>query len=126
VEDLDLKLSVSTPCKCMKVSARVYPFASVFGTDPEVLKQASPITHVRPGLPPFLLLSAGFDYCPLRQMTKDFAAALEENNCDVEVQVVPWRTHETLVFDILHQTAEPKMIEAVVNFIDRCRAGPRR
>jgi arylformamidase len=119
VEDFDFKLGFSAPCKCLTFRAQVRPFASVFGSDPKVIEQASPMAHVRPGLPPFLLLSAGFDYCPLRRATKDFAAALKKNDCAVEVRVIPWSTHETLVFDILHQRAEPKMIDAVVTFIER-------
>lgn len=126
LEDLDLNLPFTSLCKCMKLNPLVHPFASVFGTDPEVIKQASPINHVRPGLPPFLLLSAWFDYTPLREMTKDFAAALAKNYCEVAVQVIPWRTHETLIFDIVHQTAEPRTIEAVVQFILRCRSRPHR
>src|SRR5262249_17908542 len=31
-------------------------FGPAFGDDPDVRKSASPITHVRPGLPPFLIL----------------------------------------------------------------------
>jgi acetyl esterase/lipase len=122
VEDLELKLSATAPGEWLSVNTKVSPFAMVFGTDPEVLKQASPIAHVAPGLPPFLLMNAGLDYLPLRKMTKAFAAALEDNCCDVEVKVIPWRTHETVVFDILHQTAEPAFVEAVVDFVERCRA----
>ncbi len=120
VEDLELKLSASTPGQWLSYDARLSPFAMVFGTDPEVLKQASPIRHVEPGLPPFLLMNAGMDYVRLPQMARDFAAALEENCCDVETKVVPWRTHETVVFDVLHRTAEPQFVEAVVGFVDRC------
>jgi len=117
VDDLDLKLSLGAPQKWAEMNARVSPFAPVFGTDPEVLKQASPITHVRPGLPPFLLLNGGMDYVPLLQMTKEFSATLKKNDCEVQVKKVPWRTHETLVFDIIRQTAEPEFIEAVTVFI---------
>jgi acetyl esterase/lipase len=126
VEDLEFKMSASTPGEGLSFDSKVSPFALVFGTDPEVLKQASPIRHVEPGLPPFLLMNAGFDYVRLPQMAKDFATALEENCCAVEVKVVPWRTHETVVFDILHRTAEPAFVEAVVNFVDHCRPGPGR
>jgi acetyl esterase/lipase len=119
VEDLEFKMSASSPGEWLSYDAKVSPFAMVFGTDPEVLKQASPVTHVEPGLPPFLLMNAGFDYPRLPQMTRAFASALEENCCDVEVKVVPWRTHETVVFDIMHRTAEPAFVEAVVGFVDR-------
>jgi acetyl esterase/lipase len=126
IEDLELKVSAAVPGDWLRFSSKFSPFAAVFGSDPEVLKQASPIRHVRPGLPPFLLLNGGLDYWPLRQMTKDFAAALEDNGCEVQVKEVPWRTHETLVFDILHQTAEPITVEAIVDFIQRRRPGPDR
>jgi acetyl esterase/lipase len=36
-------------------------FAQVFGTDKELRKKASPITHARKGLPPFLILYADKD-----------------------------------------------------------------
>jgi acetyl esterase/lipase len=121
LEDLELKMSAGAAGDWLHVSTRLSPFAVVFGSDPETFKQASPITHVGPDLPPFLLMNAGLDYWPLRKMTRDFAAALQENCCEVWVKEVPWRTHETLVFDILHQTAEPIMVEAVVDFIDRHR-----
>jgi acetyl esterase/lipase len=117
--DFDLDLSVASPRKCVRVSGRISPLAPVFGTDPRVIERASPIAHVRPGLPPFLLVSAGLDYGPLRRMTADFADALEDNGCDVQVKHIPWRTHETMVFDIPHLTAEPQMVEAVTGFINR-------
>ncbi len=126
IEDLELELSASAPGEWMSVRTKVRPFAAVFGTDPKVLRQASPIAHVGPGLPPFLLLNAGFDYWPLRKMTKSFAAALKENRCQVEMQEVPWRTHETIVFDILHRTAEPATVEAVWRFVERTNHQPRR
>jgi acetyl esterase/lipase len=123
LEDLDLKQLLGAPCcKCMDFRDQVNPITMVFGSDPALLTQASPMTHVHPGLPPFLLLSAGLDYPPLRKMTKEFAAALKDNGCEVETKVIPWRTHETLVFDIPHLTAEPKMVEAIVNFIGRCQS----
>ncbi len=116
VEDLELKLSLGTPKQWAEMNARVSPFATVFGTDPEVLKQASPINHVRPGLPPFLLLNGGLDFPQLLQMTKDFSAALKKNDCEVQVKKLAWRTHETVVFDIARQTAEPEFVEAVTAF----------
>jgi acetyl esterase/lipase len=120
VEDLnvELKLSITGP-GTTKCSAKCHPLATVFGTDQEAMKQASPIAHVRSGLPPFLLMNAGLDYCPLRTMSRDFAAALKDKECEAETKELAWRTHETLVFDILHQRAEPKMVDAVVEFIER-------
>lgn len=53
--------------------------ASVFGTDPELRRQASPIEHVRPGLPPFLLVYGDDDFpgCD-REPAEAFCQALKE------------------------------------------------
>ena len=40
---------------------RVNVFGPVFGDDPKERLAASPVAHVRPGLPPFLLMSAERD-----------------------------------------------------------------
>jgi acetyl esterase/lipase len=119
VEDLDFRQLLPAAGKGVDLRGEVNPITTVFGDDPDVLKKASPINHVRKGLPPVLLLSAGWDYAPLRGMTKDFAAALEDKECDVTTKTINCRTHETMVFDIAHLTAEPKMIDAMVDFVQR-------
>jgi len=128
LEDLkvDLKLSITGAGENFKYATEVNLFAAVFGTDPEVLKQASPLTHVRPGLPPFLLMNGGLDYGSLRKMTKEFTAALKDAGNEVQTKELSRRTHETLVFDILNQTAEPKMVEAIVDFINKGKREPAR
>jgi acetyl esterase/lipase len=119
VDDLDLELSAADSCGCLSVNVRARPLAVVFGDDPKVAKQASPLTHVRPGLPPFLVLSAGLDYPPLRRMAKEFTAALKKAGCEVVARVVPWRTHETLLFDIPRRSADRATTEAILEFIDQ-------
>jgi acetyl esterase/lipase len=119
VDDLELKLSFADPLGYLKGDLDVRPFAVAFGSDPKVARQASPLTHVRRGLPPFLVLSAGFDYPPLKPMAREFAAALKKNGCDVRKQEVPWRTHETLLFDIPHFSVDPAAADAILDFIDR-------
>jgi acetyl esterase/lipase len=122
LDGFHLDLSAVGPWRTARASVRLRPLAAVFGTDPKVLVRASPLTHVRPGLPPFLLLNAGFDYPPLRRMAREFAAALRTKGCPVEVKVVPWRTHETLLFDVAQLSAEAATVEATVRFIDRLPA----
>jgi acetyl esterase/lipase len=124
VDDIDLKLSLSSPRKGVQLKLDVRPSALIFGDDPMVLRQASPLTHVRPGLPPFLILSAGLDYPPMRKMAKEFAAALEKNGCDVRAIELPWRTHETVLFDIRRLSAERATLEAITEFIDRQKSKP--
>jgi len=49
------------------------------------LRQLSPINHVKPGLPPFLLMQGDSDKTVLPAFTRNFAAKLKENNvpCDL-------------------------------------------
>jgi acetyl esterase/lipase len=119
VDDLDLKLSLAGPGGARVLHTDVRPFAVVFGDDPKLARQASPLTHVRPGLPPFLLVNAGLDYPRLAEMAGEFAAALKKNGCDVRTRTIGWRTHETVVFDIPRFAAEPATMELIVEFIDR-------
>jgi acetyl esterase/lipase len=119
VDDFDLKLNLTGARGAMQLKMDVRPSALVFGDDPEVLRKASPLTLVRPGLPPFLILSAGFDYPPMRRMAKEFAAALEKTGCDVQAKEIPWRTHETVLFDIQRLSVDRATAEAITEFIDR-------
>jgi acetyl esterase/lipase len=80
-------------------STKVNPFRMVFGDDPDVRKKASPICHVRKGLPPMLLLTAESEVFGLRDMTTDFAKALRKNGNLVEVAEIEDTTHRS----ILHQ-----------------------
>jgi len=49
------------------------------------LQQLSPINHIKPGLPPFLLMQGDSDKTVLPAFTRNFAAKLKENNvpCDL-------------------------------------------
>src|SRR5262249_14644472 len=95
----------------------VRPLALVFGD--EGVRQASPLRHVRGGLPPFLLLTGGCDYPPMRRMAKEFAAALKKHGVEVQEKTIPCRTHETLVFDIPRLSADAASRDAIVEFINR-------
>ncbi len=118
VDNLELKLALGGPgAKVFRAEAR--PLAAVFGDDPKAARDASPLRHVRKGLPPFLLVNAGLDYPPLPIMTGEFAAALKKNDVPVQVKTISWRTHETMVFAILSGSAEPAMVDLVVDFISR-------
>jgi hypothetical protein len=70
-------------------------------------------------LPPFLLLNGDFDYAALRAMTKKFAEALRKNGCDVQTREIEWRTHETVLFDIVHLDSDATTRSAILNFIER-------
>lgn len=68
-------------------------FQDVFGTDPEVHKQAGPLTHVKAGCPPFLLLYAAKDYPLCDVMSQKFAKALEAKKVPVRLHALAARNH---------------------------------
>jgi acetyl esterase/lipase len=76
------------------------PFRRAFGEDPEVCKQASPLTHVHSGLPPFLLTNAEHDIPTLPEMATEFTAALRKAGCSVESFQAPGRTHHDILFRV--------------------------
>jgi acetyl esterase/lipase len=91
------------------------PFSMAFGSNPKVLREASPINHVKAGLPPFLIVYADRDLPTLADMAHDFAKALKQAKDQVETLVVPHRNHETVMFDA--RTAEDPVAQAILKFV---------
>lgn len=98
-------------------SKGVNPFRMVFGTDPEVYKKASPITHARKGLPPMLLLQAESEVPGLRAMTADFAKALRGRGNVVQVAEIEDTTHRTILYQLRARDSDASKI--VRDFIAR-------
>jgi acetyl esterase/lipase len=90
-------------------------FGNVFGTDATERKQAAPLSHVRAGLPPFLIVYADEDFPTCDQMSADFCRALKEQKDDAEVLEIKKRNHFTILLNIPAKT-DP-VTEAVVGFI---------
>jgi acetyl esterase/lipase len=116
VEALDFKVEVKQ--RWFEFHTELRPFACVFGNDAEAAKQASPVQHVRKGLPPFLLIYGGLDLPPVRHTTTEFAAALKEKDCEVETKKMRWCTHETVLVDLVHGV-EPKTADALLAFVEK-------
>jgi acetyl esterase/lipase len=104
------------PWRALEIGLDVNTLAPVFGPDPKGLKEAAPLTHVQPGLPPFLLVYAGFDLWTLPANAKEFAAALKANRCQAQVKEIPWRTHETVLYNPFYGT-DPVTLRAVLHFV---------
>src|SRR5262249_21272791 len=83
---------------------QVNPLSPVFGSDTKVLKDASPLNHVKPGLPPFLLINAANDLLLLPEMAHNFATALKKARCEVQTLTVAQRDHETVMFEAITST----------------------
>lgn len=84
----------------MLVSGTVNPFNHVFGKDEAVKEKASPLTHVRAGLPPFLVVNAESEVPGLCRMAEDFVQALRKHAVPVEYHEIEGKTHRDLVKDI--------------------------
>jgi acetyl esterase/lipase len=90
-------------------------FGPAFGADPKARADASPLTHVRPGLPPFLLLSAERDLPTLPGMAEEFHRALVEQGCEATLLRVPGRNHNSILFRAIDD-ADP-VAAAILDFI---------
>lgn len=104
-------------------SAAFNPFHLVFGFDRTVRVQASPIAHVRPGLPPFLLLTAEYEVPGLWRMADEFAEQLRKNDVPVALQEVEGCSHRTIV-KLLHH--ESDTTREVLRFVRQHAGGGSR
>jgi acetyl esterase/lipase len=99
------------------IPVNVDVFGPAFGDDPEVRAGASPVLHVRPGLPPFLLLFAGCDLPTLPEMAAEFHHALLAQGCAASLVRVDQRNHNSILF----RAIEPNdpVARAVLDFVRR-------
>ncbi len=67
--------------------------ARVFGNDPEVRRDASPLFHVRSGLPPFLITYCQWDYLTLPQQARRLHEALRTAGVRSEIVFIPGENH---------------------------------
>lgn len=74
------------------------PFAGAFAPDAESRALASPVTHVKPGLPPFLVLAAERDLPTLGQLADEFSHALLRVGCQARFETIPGRNHNSVIF----------------------------
>jgi acetyl esterase/lipase len=101
------------------LGARLYRF--VFGPDPQVWEQASPINHVEAGkdVPPMLLTRRG-EPSRIAQL-EAFADALRGAGVDVEVIDATGYSHGE-VNSLIGSTTDPVMTEPVTKFFQKCFA----
>lgn len=92
-------------------------FDLAFGKDRSIRKQASPITHARPGLPPFLVTYADSELpgCGAPGATA-FCKALTGKECCADYFEVPRRNHVSI---LLHATRDTDPVaQAMLAFIN--------
>jgi acetyl esterase/lipase len=115
VSDVTLNIVIKNTQMKLDAAVTANPFTSVFGKDADVAKQASPITHVREGLPPFLILHASEELPGLSEMADKFHSALKGKKCEAQLLKVPRRNHGT----VLWKATKPDdpVVVATVTFI---------
>jgi acetyl esterase/lipase len=96
---------------------RLNIFGPEFGNDPNVRADASPLNHVRPGLPPFLLLTAEHEVPKLVAEARDFHGALVEQGGESQLMCVEGRNHNSIMFS----ACDPRdpVARAMVDFVRR-------
>lgn len=90
---------------------------NVFGTDPELRREASPLFHVRKVDAPFLVTYCEWDYYPLGAQAKEFHAALEKAGVTSKLVFVPKESHISEMLSV--SKPEDLTARSVVEFIRR-------
>jgi acetyl esterase/lipase len=100
-----------------RIELQSNPFDLVFGKGHKARQAASPLAHVCADLPPFLLLHADRDLPMLPEMAEEFAQALKEKRCDVELLKVEGRNHNNIMFRATR--SNDPVARAMLDFISK-------
>ncbi len=96
-------------------------FTEVFGKDPAARKQAWPLTHVRAGCPPFLIVYADHDFPFIDLGSEVFCKALRDKKVPAETLKLAKRNHLDIIGNASHD--DDPLAVALRGFI-RKHAGP--
>ena len=99
------------------------PFPWIFGSGRDAHKDASPLTHVHKGMPPHLLVTAGWEVPCLTGMAEEYESALKKNGCDVRYEYLDGCRHSTIVARRTDRGHDPLHLEPVAPH--RLSAGAR-
>jgi acetyl esterase/lipase len=95
---------------------------ALVGNDPEGYHLAAPLSHVRPGLPPTLLIHGTWDSVVLPAHSRRLARALREQQVRVELLEVPFARH---AFDLVEHSLQTLLAhQAVAAFLDEHLQAP--
>ncbi len=90
---------------------------NVFGDDAEVCKKASPRTHVRDGLPPFLIIYGDNEIAGLGKQAEAFAPALKDKKVEATIHKGKDRNHGTIMMRMAAE--DDPATQAILEFIAR-------
>jgi acetyl esterase/lipase len=77
----------------------------------KLLRQMSPITQVKPGLPPFLLMQGDSDKTVLPPFPRNFAAKLKENGVPYELYFLKGAGHRIADWEKFDPTWQQKLVD---------------
>lgn len=95
-----------------------------FGEDPQVHKEASPLQHVKAGLPPFLIAYADNDFTGLDKLAESMGKALKDAKDMVTVMKIDNRDHYTIIRSMVQET-DP-VTQAALQFIGKLSGLPAK
>ena len=98
------------------------PFRLAFGENRAAATKAAPLSHVRKGLPPFLLLYAERELPTVDAMAAEFAKALEAAGDPVEIHRIDGADHNFILFHL--DRPNDSAAAALLAFLNRY-GGPR-
>ena len=87
----------------------------MFGDDPVEHRKASPIAHVHPGMPPFLVAYASADIFTLPAQAGAFASEMEAQGNEVHKLQVQGRSHQSILKNTLQQ--DDPLGTAILEFV---------
>jgi acetyl esterase/lipase len=105
----------------LRASLALNPFEMVFGNDRDVQTKASPLAHVRAGLPPFLIIYAEAEAPNLASMANEFTKALRAAGNKAEIRQFGGTRHNSILFNL---TDDSPVGKALLDFVERSRCGP--
>ena len=75
-----------------------------------MLKEISPITYVKPGLPPFLFVQGDADKTIPYEQTLNFMSKLKENNVPCEIVTIKGAPHRITDWDKFDTSYKEKLV----------------
>lgn len=87
-----------------------------FGVDPKTWSDASPVSYVRAGAPPFLMINAEDDE-RLEVEAEELAALLRNAGVSAETLVIPGTNHFTILSFVVNR--DDTLIEQISSFVKR-------
>ena len=88
---------------------------SVFGSDREARRDASPLFHIKAGAPPFLVTYCQWDYFSLPAQARQFHRALQESGVSAQLVYIPKENHISEMLNITRD--DDTLAVAVLKFM---------